>query len=182
MNQLKDFFQWILDAIKIWVIIQPWEQGLLVRNGSTMKKLKGGIYFKIPYLDSVYVQETRLRVITLSMQTLTTKDGHTITINSSVGYVIEDLQKLYLTLYHPESTLTNIAMGEVAEFLYTHNKTEITPKDIENKVLEKLKADDYGLKFEYYKITNFAVVKTYRLIQDQQSWVDNSLKLDEKKK
>lgn len=88
MNQIKEFLQWIFDAMKFWVIIQPWESALRVRLGKGVKKLSGGIYFRIPYLDSVYVQENRLRVCSMSMQTLTSKDAHTITIEGSVGYVI----------------------------------------------------------------------------------------------
>jgi len=47
--------------------------------------------------------------------------------------------------------------------------------------INQLKDTDYGLTFEYFKVTNFASVRTFRLIQDSQSWIDNGLKLDEKK-
>jgi regulator of protease activity HflC (stomatin/prohibitin superfamily) len=63
MYQVKEFFEYIFNAVKIWIIIQPWQQGLRVRNGKDVKLLNGGIYFKLPYFDSVYVQETRLRVV-----------------------------------------------------------------------------------------------------------------------
>ena len=181
MNQIKDFFEYIFNVFKIWIIIQPWEQGLIVRNGKRIKRVSGGIYFKLPYFDSVYVQECRLRMIQVCMQTLTTKDSQTLTINSALGYTIVDIEKLYQTLYHPEGTLVNIAMSEVSEFVYNNDFYEITPLSIEKSVLQKLNAEDYGLKFEYFKITNFASVRTFRLIQDGQSWIDNSLNLDNKK-
>lgn len=181
MNQIKDFFEYAFNVFKIWVIIQPWEQGLIVRNGKGIRKVDGGIYFKIPYIDSVYVQETRTRMVQACIQTLTTKDGKTITLNSAFGYKIKDLEMLYSSLYHPEGTLTNMAMGYVSDFIWTHDAKDITPFGIEKSVLDKLKSVDYGITFEYFKITNFASVRTYRLIQDGQSWVDNSLRLDEKK-
>ncbi len=34
MNQIKDFFEYIFNAFKIWIIIQQWEQGLPTRDGS----------------------------------------------------------------------------------------------------------------------------------------------------
>jgi len=181
MEQIKNFFDYIFKAVKFWIIIQPWEQGLRVRRGKTTTKLTGGLYFRIPYIDSVYVQETRLRMIALCMQTLTTKDGKTVTINSSLGYSIQDIEQLYQTLYHPEGTISNMAMSESSDFVFVNNLTDITPKQIEDAVLAKLNAGQYGLQFEYFKITNFAAVRTFRLIQDGQSWVDNSLKMDEKK-
>lgn len=181
MNQIKDFFEYIFNSIKIWVIIQPWEQGIRVRSGQDIKKLNPGLHFKVPYYDSVYVQECRLRVVSLCIQTLTTKDLKTVTINSSFGYSIEDIEKLYLTLFHPEGTISNIAMSEVANFIFNNNLSDITPENIEKYVLTKLNINDYGIKFEYFKTMSFAVIRAYRLIQDGQSWVDNSLVMDKKK-
>lgn len=180
MNQIKDFFEYIFNAFKIWVIIQPWEQGLRVRNGKEIKELKGGIYFKIPYFDSVFVQEDRLRVAPLPIQTLTSKDGKTITLNSSIGYCVLSIRQLYQMLFHPETTISNIAMSEIADFIFKNDLKDITPAVIEEVVLAKLNAGNYGLKFEYFKITNFAVVRTYRLIQDQ-SWVSEGLDMNKKK-
>ena len=180
MNQIQQFFEYILNAIKIWIIVQPWQEGIRVRNGKGIKKLSKGIYFRIPYFDSIYIQENRLRVASMPMQTLTTKDLKTITINGAIGYQIKNVVTLYQTLYHPETTLINITMSEVAEYVFTKNLNEITPQEIEKYVLEKLSSKDYGLNFEYYRITTFAVVRTFRFIQDQ-SWVSEGLSMNEKK-
>lgn len=180
MNQFKDFFQWILDAVKIWIIVQPWQTGIIVRNGKKTRKVSSGIFFRLPYFDSVFIQENRLRVSNLAMQTLTTKDLKTISLNSSYGYSIVDIEKLYDTLFHPEITVSNIAMSEVAEYIYERNLEEINTKEIEFFVLNKLKEKDYGLSFEYYRLSNFAVVRTFRLIQDQ-SWISEGLSMNEKK-
>lgn len=180
MNQVQQFFEYIFNAVKIFVVVQPWETGIRVRNGKQIKKLEKGIYFRIPYFDSVYVQESRLRVVEMPIQTLTSKDLKTVTINSSFGYSITDVEKLYDTLYHPESTLQSIAMSEVASFIFGKNLEDVTPQSLEEYVLNKLNEEDYGISFEYFRITNFAVVRTYRLIQDQ-SWVGESLNMSNKK-
>lgn len=180
MNQIKDFFEYIFNSIKIWVIIQPWQQGLRVRAGKGIRQLEGGIYFKIPYIDSVYVQEVRLRIISLPIQTLTSKDLKTITLSGSIGFTVTSIETLYKTLYHPEMTLSNIAMSVMCEFIFSNRIEDITPKTIEEAVLSKLNANDYGLKFSDFKITSFAVVTTYRLIQDQ-SWVSEGVDMDKKK-
>lgn len=181
MNQVKDFLEYIFNSVKIWVIVQPWEQGIRVRGGKNTKKLYPGMHFKIPYYDSVYVQETRLRVVSLTIQTLTTKDFKSITANNSLGFSIFDIEKLYNTLYHPEGTVSHLAMSEFSSFVFNHNLEDMTPEDIEKYVLEKLNSNDFGIKFEYFKTMSFAAIRAYRLIQDGQSWVDNSLKMDEKK-
>lgn len=180
MNQIKDFFEYIFNSIKVWVIVQPWQQGLRVRNGKHILKLQGGIYFRIPYLDSIYIQETRLRVASLPIQTLTSKDLKTVTISGSIGYSITDLETLYNSLYHPETTISNMAMSEMSDFVFKNNMADINPAKIEEAVLAKLNAENFGLKFEYFKVTSFAVVRTLRLIQDQ-SWLSEGLDMDKKK-
>lgn len=180
MGSIKELLEYLLNAVKIWIIIQPWQTGIIVRNGNKTRKVTKGIYFRIPYFDSVFVQENRLRVGCLPVQTLTSKDLQTLTLNSSVGYSVSCVEKLYDSLYHPETTVRNMAMSEIASFVFDNDLKDINPTLIEKVVLEKLNALDYGLKFEYFKITNFAVVKTYRLIQDQ-SWSGESLNMNDKK-
>lgn len=180
MNQIKDFFEYIFNSIKIWVIVQPWQSGIRVRNGKYVKTLEGGIYFRIPYFDSVYIQEKRLRVILLPIQNLTSKDLKTVTINGSIGYSITNLERLYETLYHPETTISNMAMSAMSDFVFKNNMQDIDPDKIGRAVLNSLNADDYGIKFDYFKITSFAVVRTFRLIQDH-SWFDENLNMDKKK-
>lgn len=180
MNQVKDFIEYIVNAIKIWVIVQPWEAGIRVRFGKKVKKLSKGIYFKIPYFDSVYVQETRLRVCSMPVQTISTKDNKTITINGAVGYLITDVEKLYKTLFHPETTITNMCMSYIAEYVNNNNTEDLSGKALSENVLKELEKLEYGIKFEYFKVTSFAVVRTYRLIQDY-SWTDENLKMDKKK-
>ena len=180
MNQIQQFFEYILNAVKIWIIVQPWQTGLRVRGGKKVKKLTKGIYFRMPYFDSIYIQENRLRVAAMPVQTLTSLDLKTITINGAIGYTIDDIEKLYQKLHHPETTIANITMSEVADFAFKNNVKDISPKKIEEAVLAKLNSDDFGLKFEYFRITNFAVVRTFRLIQDQ-SWVSEGLSMNDKK-
>ena len=138
MNQVQQFFEYIFNAIKIFIIVQPWQTGIRVRVGKTIKKLEKGIYFRIPYFDSVYIQESRLRVAEIAMQTLTSKDLKTITLNCSFGYSIKDIEKLYSTLYHPESTLKNMVNSEIASFVFDKNLLDITPIELEKYVLSKL--------------------------------------------
>ena len=181
MGQIKELIEYLLQVFKIWVIVMPWERALFVRRGKRIKERRGGLYFKLPYLDSVYVQESRLRVTEIPMQTLTSKDGKTLTVNSSLGYRIAHLKMLYDTLAHPEITLGNIAMGATAEIVFANGIESLTPQFIQDRVLAVLKKEDYGLDFDYFKITNYAVVRTYRLIQDG-SWTNEGLDITEKKK
>lgn len=65
---ISKLFQW-------WFTVMPWEQALRIRKGSKVTLLGAGLYFKIPFIDAVYVQTTRMRMIDTPMQTMSTKDG-----------------------------------------------------------------------------------------------------------
>lgn len=180
MNQIKEFFQWLIDSVKIWVIVQPWESAVRVRMGKSTKILTKGIFFRIPYLDSIFVQENRLRIVQMSLQTLTTKDLNAITIEGAIGYSINDIEKLYNTLYQPETTISNFAKSKVAEYIFSRNHADVKPNEIEESILKDLKELNYGINIEYFKLQNFAIVKTFRLIQDQ-SWNDERIEMTQKK-
>lgn len=180
MNWIKDTLSYIADLFKFWVIIQPWEAGIRVRFGKKIRVLKGGIYLKFPYIDSVYAQPIRLRVIQNPMQTLTTLDGHTITVMVTVGYHITDILKLYKTLHNPDSTLSNLTLGGVSDYICSKNRADIIQADMEQDLFEQYKSIDYGVIFEYVKVVGFASVRTYRLIQDN-SWMPQSIDLDIKR-
>lgn len=180
MNIINEIFNHISRLFQWWVIILPWEQGLRARFGKHIKMLGAGTHFKIPFFDAVYVQTTRLRVMSTAMQTLSTLDKQTITVTGAVGYTIESIQKIYATLHHPESTLCNIVQGEIASFVSTRKFSECSPIEIEIYIFEKLKSMDYGIRSEYFKVIGYMNVRTYRLISDP-FWQNNGLDLEIKK-
>lgn len=159
---LQKLFQW-------WFTVMPWEQAIHVRSGKHVKLRAAGLYFRIPFIDAVYKQTTRMRMVDTPMQTISSKDGTCVTIKSTIGYKIKDVQKLYNTLYHPEMTLNSMSMGFISEFIRKTNMADITPASIEAYVKSNINSESYGLADFSVKVTSFAIVKTFRLIQDGSS-------------
>jgi hypothetical protein len=175
LNFVSKPFQW-------WITITPWEQAIRVRLGSRLKKLNAGFHFKVPFIDVFYIQTTRLRVISLPLQTMSTKDKVTITVTVALGYSITDIQELYRTLYQPEATIQNMVSGVIAEYISENELAYCIPAALEPYVSGKLKdIDKYGVKIEYFKVTGFMNVRTYRLIQDGSSWTNNAVDMEAKR-
>jgi regulator of protease activity HflC (stomatin/prohibitin superfamily) len=172
LKAISQFFQW-------WIIVMPWERGLRVRLGKTVKELKEGVYLKLPFIDTAFVQSVRIRVIPMPPQTISTRDRQTLTISLCVGYSISDIYQLFNSLNNPEQTLSNICMGHVATFVATCDMQELTPEKIQQTLTDKLKSTDYGLQFDYVKIISYAAVRTYRFIQDSH-WIQDNLNLSNK--
>ncbi len=173
MKYLSNLFQW-------WIMIAPWERGIRVRFGNKVKLLNPGFHWRIPFFDSVYVQGIRNRVLSMSLQTISTRDGITITVSGTLSYNMTDIVKMYNTLYHPELTLSNIVMSKISEYITMNDCKECTPSKVGEYVTQMLTKLDYGINFGDVKIINFAIVKTFRLIQDQ-SWINEGYTLNDKK-
>lgn len=167
MTWIKDLIDYISKLFTWWIVIMPWEQGIRVTLGKKTTLLNEGVYLKLPLLHTVYLQEKRLRVINLPIQTISSQDGFAITIGCSIGYSIIDITKLYNSLYQPDMTLSSIASSHLAKYISSHALRECNVEGIESYVNAEMKNLDYGLKYEYIRVVNFAVVKTFRLIQDQ---------------
>lgn len=179
MNYIKDTLEYLTKIFQWWVIVMPWEKAIRVRLGKQIKILSEGTHFRIPFIDAIYLQSIRLRVIEMSPQTIMTKDRQTLTVVCCAGYTITDILKLYQKMYQPETTISNIIMAEIATHIASNNLSECRPEDIQEKVFEKLKSEDFGIEYTYVKITGYAIVRAFRLIQDSH-WTSNSLSTTDK--
>lgn len=177
MNVFTEIFKWFTELFKWWFVVLPWEQGLRVRLGKHPVILGPGIHLKVPLYHTAYKQTTRMRMLRLSMQTVTTRDKVTLSIVCSMGYTIKDVLMLYKKLHHPEGTLANIIQSRVAEFVAVNYMKDCTPVMVEEFICENVDIAQYGLGNGYFKVTNYAAVKTIRLLQDQ-NWIADDLHLD----
>lgn len=154
-----------------WYTVQPWERALRVRLGGEkdhqVVEHGAGLHFRLPYIDVVYRQTTRLHFVTLEPQTVTTQDSHTITFAGVFGYVVEDLRTLYTTIQSTDTTLQALVQGALAQYISTHPLDECAPDVIEQAVVNELDIARYGLGQPQLSLTTYARVKTYRLIMDE---------------
>lgn len=166
----------ILSQCLVWVVVvAPWEQALRVRCGKKVSLLTAGLHLRIPFIDRMYRQPVRRRVCNVAPQTLTTSDSITITISGALGYNIVDIKKLYDSIHDAQDTIDAETLAVVAKYVATHSAAECSPSDIENHVVSQLNLDKYGLGGCEFYVLNYAIVKTYRLIQGElKSWQHSS--------
>ena len=164
LRHIGQLFTWL-------IIVAPWEQAIRIRLGHHVRLLRAGWYIRLPFVDRVYRQTIRRRISAIHPQTLTTRDGKTISLTACLGYAIRDVQKLFDTLDQPESTIESEVASMVSDFIATRTLEECTPENLQSHVREKLTLEQYGLSGEEFFLTNFAVVKTFRFITgDLPAW------------
>jgi hypothetical protein len=159
------------EAFRWFYILQPWEQALRVRCGKHIRLHAGGLHFKVPYIDYIFKQNTRLRISDVPAQTITTLDAQTITLSGALQYRVADITPLFTKLHMAENTIAQECQAILTEY--------IAWKDIMSHVQERLNLEQYGLADIRFILKDFAVVKTYRFITgDMDTWTDHSLQTD----
>lgn len=167
MEFLTLFYNFIIKFFDWWYMVQPWEQALHIRAGKKVKLKEKGIYLKVPFIDTIFVQTTRMKIIDVPAQTVSTPDGKAITVISTIQYSISDMEKLYNTMSHPEMTLSSMVMREIADFTFKTKEAEkVNAKNCQKYINRIIDAEQFGLKEVKINITTWANVPTYRLIMD----------------
>lgn len=179
MEWFKQVWDQISQLLRWWVIVLPWEQGVKIWLGKKHTILLPGIYFRIPYLHSVYIQPIRACYFSIAPQTLTTLDGKTLTIGMIIGYSISDIYKAYNSVAEVKSAVAGFVAGRISAFVSSENLAQCNLETIEAWVQTQFKTTGWGITIEDVKITTFALVRTYRMINDGH-WMDTDHKLDKK--
>lgn len=171
MNALGVLIQNIGNLFTWLVIVAPWEQALRVRLGKRVVLLNAGCYLRIPFVDRVYRQTVRQRMFVIRPQVLTTLDRKTLSMSGAIGFRITDLHMLFNTLHDALDTIESQIASTIAGYVATHPLSECDPKNIEVHVSEKISLSRFGLDGQEFRLTNYAVVRTFRFISgDLPSW------------
>lgn len=179
INRFLEFVKYLLTW---WFFVEPWEQAIRVRMGAHLRLYRAGVHFRIPFLDSLYVHNTRRMICAPAAQTLSSQDGQVFVVGLTASYCIVDVLRLHTTVHDPEGVLAQ-RMGQAsAEFFNSRIHTEITPAKLQEFVADRLEAFG-GLGEIQICVNNFAAVRTYRLIQDNLSvWRDGEYLLSTSRK
>jgi regulator of protease activity HflC (stomatin/prohibitin superfamily) len=167
MGELIGLLRSATEIFRWWVTIAPWESAVRVRLGNRVAVLGPGVHLRIPYVDDVFQQSVRMRIATVPTQTVTTWDNRTLTLGATIGFQIVDVLRLYQTLHHPEGTIVNMVLEAIAGEVARTPASELQPASLAHRAASELDLERFGLGAVTVRITDFAFVRTYRLIQDQ---------------
>lgn len=150
LNAIAGLFRW-------FAVVAPWEQGIRVRLGKRLKKLKPGWYIIVPFIDRLYLQSTRARAIVIPSLTVTTADGKIATIAGFYTMSVEDVVTLYQTLQSPDDVLMARASSAITEYVKSKTLDGLTPDGIKTHVESAMNISEFGLKGGEFSLTAFAV-------------------------
>lgn len=168
MNGIKELLTYLTNQFKFWFIIKEWENGLQLRNGKIIREVSGGIYFRIPLIDLVFVKPKRTQDVTISQINFTTKDDEQITASATAFFKINNIREYYNGYAEPFSIVDGIIKNEINKYLLNIDYCDFNLVDFEACVFDKLRQiKGKGMLFEDFKLTTFSHARTYRLITDK---------------
>jgi hypothetical protein len=167
-ESMNSFFQWVTDffrGMKPWVTVMPWERAIRIRLGKHVREFEAGIHFRFPHLDEYVIVNTRLRVVTTGMQTISTRDGKTVSAALSIGFFMENPLESFKKVAFPEPTVAAYGGTLISKYISERNLHEIDLIALREAILGELGTFG-GIRFEFVAVIDFVVVKTYRLLQE----------------
>ncbi len=179
---MSQFFEWLMKLFrefKILVIILPWERAVRVRLGKHVALWEAGWYLKLPFIDSVHLLNARLRIANTDTQTLTTADGHALTVACAVGFCIQDPAAAMQRLQFPEQSCAMLAASTVADIVTRTPRADLSPRALEQHVLAEVQRGTAGCEFEFVRVITFAYARTIRLLS-QTDYTGRGLVIEER--
>jgi len=164
MEWLTTIFRSFSKIFQWWVVVAPWERALRVRLGKIAADLAPGIHFRIPFLDRILLQSIRLRTVWDSAHTVSSRDGHTLTVGVAIDFAIVDLRLMFESLSSPEVTLRYRAASAITRFASQNDRNLITSQAVESAINSELASFGCGLGEIRARLTGFAFAKAYRLL------------------
>lgn len=168
---MTELFQWLLELLKqfrVFVIVLPWEQVIRCRLGSRVKVWGPGWHLRIPFVDSLNVVNTRLRICNAPMQTLTTSDGQALSVSFSFGFRIVDANAALMRFTEPETSLAGVAQSLVARFIQERPLGDIKPLELSASMHSAVIAECGDcIEVVYARVVDFVVAPTLRLLNEQ---------------
>lgn len=162
-DKLFDFIIGQINKIVPIVILFQYENGVRYRFGKYIKTLGPGIYFKIPYLETILHEGTVDSTILLPALSI-----NSLVIRASIGYKIMHIGDYYNNVTDTKSALSDLGCVILRQGCLNNNKDFINNLNfglVLRKVLQK-EVKGYGIKVNYFEIVELSESRSYKLFNE----------------
>jgi regulator of protease activity HflC (stomatin/prohibitin superfamily) len=169
LDKLIDFLISALKIFQFWVVIYPYEKGILLRLGKFKRELGAGLHWCAPLkIDRVLTMDTVVRTLRLGAQSLVTRDSKPVVINTVVACEIVDVQRAILNVHSIEHVIDDSCSGLVAAFVANHSLEYIVNCCASPDAVLILKcqesAAEYGVRIIRVQFTDVTPSHTFRML------------------
>jgi len=169
-DRIFDFIASVWEWLIPWVVIDAYEQGVVLRLGKFNRIVNPGFNLIWPLGFEAVKYETVVRqTVYLDPQSLTTSDGKSITVAAIVIFKIADIRKFLLDIDDGEDDMSNMIYGIISDWVQYKNWSEIVSKDFDANITiaAKEQCNEYcGIEIIGIKWSDKATARNIRLWND----------------
>lgn len=168
-EKLIDFIISLLSDFMPFYVVNVYEKAVVLRFGRIYRIKDQGFYWKIPFVDNPLYTIFVTTTIETPVQTLSTKDGKTVSVKSVVKYNIQDVQIYTESIYDATDAIVDLAQGHIMTSVNTADFSECQDiTTLSNTLTKKLRNEvkKYGIYIEQQTVTNFIETSNIRLFNE----------------
>ena len=154
LDRLIDLIVDFVSLFQIYVFIDQYEEGVILRCGKYHRTVGPGLRWILPLnFEAVLTDNVVPTTAELGVQSLHTKDDHHINIQGVLLWKISDIRKVLIDVEDADDALTDAATGYLAEMVADHPWDEIRTSKFVKKLKSKIQ--------EQARIWGIQVMKVY---------------------
>ena len=169
-DRIFDFIEAAWEWFIPWVIIDAYEQGVILQLGKFRRVVNPGLRFMLPFGIDVCKYETVVRQTSyIDPQSLTSFDGKSVTVSAIVIFKITNIRKFLLDIDDGETDMTNIIYGIISDQVEVTPWEDIRGDEFNSEVFKWARQDseDYcGVEILAIKWSDKATARNIRLWND----------------
>lgn len=166
-------FDWILhlleqvwEALVPWVVLQPFEEGVLCRLGKYKRDIGPGFHWLYPFhIDQVWHEHITPRTEHLTGLATTTSDGVAIGFDAVITWKIKDIRKALLEVTDLKDAIADACAGQIGTELAQADWPAIRGGETVEQLTKACRARGFrwGVEIINVQLSGIAVVKNFRL-------------------
>ena len=150
-----------------------WEKGIVLRLGEYSREVGAGIFFIIPFIESVYVVSTRTTPVDIPKQDIMTRDNVSVYVNGVAYFHVTDPKKVLMNVRDPGYAISRYAQTALREVIGTMSLDEVLSERTKiaeriEKIVDKM-AHTWGIDIESIKIQDIVLPDTMKRAMARQA-------------
>jgi regulator of protease activity HflC (stomatin/prohibitin superfamily) len=165
-DKLWEIIQWLIEFVIPFVILFPYERGLLIRLGKFKRELGPGLHWCLPFhLDTILHETVVARTEHIAGLSTTTADGKSVGLDAIVTYRISNLEKALLEVHDLKDAIADTVAGQIGTTLSEADWETIR----HGEVVENLTAVcrkrgwRWGVEILSVQLAGVALVRNFRI-------------------
>lgn len=167
-DKILEFFITFFDYLKMWWVIEQYNQGVVLRFGKYHRVVGPGFHWKLPFAD--YVMEHTIVPTTMRLyhQSLHTKDDKSVVIQAIIKYQVSDVETLLMKVYDPVDAIGDMTQSIIKNVIMGSTWQEVINPDLDNIITKKarVEAKKWGIEIIQVTLVDINKAPSFRLIQN----------------